>query len=241
MKNAKGFAAIAFISLSPTLARAEPWSGDFGLGYLATTGNATTSSLNGKFHLIYAQERWKNSLSGSAVSTYADHESSAENYLATEQLDLNLTPRDYLFGVVEWNKDLFAAIRERTSETVGYGRHVLIGPRHFLDLELGAGARQQQTNEHPRERDDELIERGAAKYQFVITPTTTFGETLKVETGSSNTYSESVSALKLQIVGNVYANLSYTIKNNTQSAPDTKKTDTEAAVSVSYEFGKARS
>jgi putative salt-induced outer membrane protein len=50
-----------------------------------------------------------------------------------------------------------------------------------------------------------------------------------------------VSALKLQIVGNVYANLSYTIKNNTQSAPDTKKTDTEAAVSVSYEFGKARS
>src|SRR3546814_6841247 len=50
---------------------------------------------------------------------------------ANEQLDYNFTTRDYAFVAVEWNKDLFAAIRERTSETAGYGRHVLIGPTHF--------------------------------------------------------------------------------------------------------------
>lgn len=240
MINAKAIAAVACLSLMPALAQAAPWSGDVALGYLATTGNSKTSSLNGKFSVVYAQERWKNTFSAAAINTYADNVSSAESYAANEQLDYNFTTRDYAFGAVEWNKDLFAAIRERTSETAGYGRHVLVGPTHFLDLELGIGARQQQTNDVPRERESEFIERGAVKYRWAITQTTTFIEALKVESGHSNTYSESATSLKLQIVGSLFANLSYTIKNNSQSAPDTKKTDTEAAVTVSYEFGKEK-
>src|SRR3546814_10536335 len=72
--NAKGFAAVACLGLMPALAQVAPWSGDVALGYLATTGNSKTSSLNGKFSLIYAQERWKNTLSAAAINTYADNE-----------------------------------------------------------------------------------------------------------------------------------------------------------------------
>jgi putative salt-induced outer membrane protein len=237
--NAKGFAALACLGLLPALAQAAPWSGDVAVGYLATTGNSKTSSLNGKVGLVYAKEQWKNTLTASAINTYADDESSAESYTANEQLDYNFTERDYAFGAVEWNKDLFAAIRERTSETIGYGRHVLVGPTHFLDLEIGAGARQQQINEVPRERDNDFIGRGAAKYRWEITETTSFTENLKIESGSNNTYTESASVLRLQIVGSLFTNLSYTIKNNSKSAPGTKKTDTEAAVTISYEFGKS--
>ncbi|MGH8444708.1 MAG: DUF481 domain-containing protein [Solimonas sp.] len=240
MMNVKGIAVFACLAAAPVLAQAEPWSGDLALGYLATSGNSETSSVNAKGGLVYAADRWKNTLTGSAINTYADNESSAENYTVTEQLDYNFTPRDYAFGAVEWNKDLFAAIRERTSETVGYGRHVLVGPTHLLDLEIGAGARQSQTNDVPRQREDDLIGRGAAKYQWNISQTATFLEALKIETGESNTYTESVTQLKLAIVGNLYANLSYTIKSNTDTAPDTKHTDTETAVSLSYEFGKKK-
>src|SRR3546814_9181675 len=95
--NAKGFAAVACLGLMPALAQAAPWSGDVALCYLATTGNSKTSSLNGKFSLIYAQERWKNTLSAAAINTYADNESSAESYAANEQLDYNFTTRDYAF------------------------------------------------------------------------------------------------------------------------------------------------
>jgi putative salt-induced outer membrane protein len=245
VKNAKKFAVpvLPFVvtGFSPLPAQAAPWSGDVAIGYLATTGNSETSSLNGKSSVVYAHDDWKNTLAVSAVNTYADGQSSAENYLAAEQLEYNFTMRDYAFGAVDWNKDLFAAIRESTSETAGYGRHLLIGPRHFLDAELGVGARQQQTNDVPRERQNEFIGRGALKYRWAITDTTSFQQSLKVASGQSNTYTEAVSALKLQIIGNLFTNLSYTIKNNTQSAPDTEKTDTEAAVTISYEFGKAKS
>jgi putative salt-induced outer membrane protein len=240
MMNVKGLVALAVLVAVPTMAQAEPWSGDFALGYLATSGNSETSSINAKGSLVYAADRWKNTLTAAAVNTYADNESSAENYTATEQLDYNFTPRDYAFGAVEWNKDLFAAIRERTSETIGYGRHVLMGSTHLLDLEIGAGARQSQTNDVPRQREDDFIGRGAAKYQWNISQTATFLEALKVETGESNTYVESVTQLKLAIVGNLYANLSYTVKNNSETAPDTEHTDTETAVTLSYEFGKKK-
>jgi putative salt-induced outer membrane protein len=238
MRQAKGIAFAAAFGLMPMIAHAEPWSGEFALGYLATTGNSDTSSVNAKGALVYAAERWKNTLTASAINTYADRESSAENYAATEQADFNFTPRDYAFVALEWNKDLFAAIRERTSETTGYGRHVLVGPAHLLDLELGAGARQLQTNDHPRERESDFIGRAALKYQWNITQTATLHQSLKVEAGESNTYTESVTRLKLSIIGNLFANLSYTLKNNSNTAPDTEQTDTETAVTLSYQFGK---
>lgn len=238
MSGAKGFVTATCLALIPALSHAQPWSGDIALGYLATTGNSETSSVNAKGALIFAAERWKNTATFNAVNTYADGQNSAESYIVTEQLDYNFTPHDYAFVSVEWNKDRFAPVRERTSETLGYGRHVLTGPVHVLDLEVGAGARQSQINEQPRYWEDDAIWRAAAKYQWALSPTSSFQQTLKVESGDANTYTESMSALKLAVIGNIYANLSYTVKNNTKTADDTKKTDTQAAVTLSYEFGK---
>lgn len=231
----------ALLLAAPFTAFASPWSGEVALGYLATTGNAETSSLNSKAKAVYAVESWKSATTIAAINSYADDESSAENYSATEQIDFNFTPRDYAFVALEWNKDLFASIRERTSETVGYGRHVLTGPAHLLDLEIGAGARQEQLNEQPRERQGEAIGRGAARYAWNFSPTSAFEQSLKVESGNSNTYAESVTKLKLAVIGNVYANISYTIKHNSKTALDTEKTDTETAVTLSYQFGQGGS
>ncbi|MFT4047016.1 MAG: DUF481 domain-containing protein [Solimonas sp.] len=239
--NVKALVALAAVACVPAVAQAEPWSGDFALGYLATTGNSETSSLNAKGDLIYSAAPWKNTLTASALGTYADDVSSAEAYTASDQVDYNFTSGNYAFGLVEWNKDLFASIREKTSEVVGYGRHVLAGPVHVLDLEVGAGARQLQTNDTPRERENDMIGRGALKYQWNISPTATFSEAAKIESGASNTYLESVTQLKLAIIGSLFANLSYTVKNNSETSDDTKHTDTETAVTLSYEFGKKKS
>ena len=44
--------------------------------------------------------------------------------------------------------------------------------------------------------------------------------------------------LKLSVVGNLFASLSYTIKNNSEVPAGTEQTDTFAAVNLSYAFGK---
>lgn len=233
----RGLAVLA-LALSPLAVHAEPWSGEVGLGYLATSGNSDTTSLNGKLLVDYAQGNWKNAFAASAISSADDEASTAERYLVTDKLDWNFTERDYIFGAVEWEKDLFGGVRERTSQTVGYGRHILTGPVHLLDAEIGAGARQLQNNDVGRTREDDAIGRAFGKYQWALSETSTFIQTLKVESGAENTFTESVTELKLSVVGNLFAALSYTVKHNSDVPADTKKTDTFSAVNLSYAFGK---
>lgn len=225
------------LALGAATAHAQPWSGDVAAGFLATSGNSETRSLNGKLAIGYAQERWKNAFLATALSSSDNDSTTAERYTVGNKLDYNFTEHDYLFGALEWEKDLFGGVRERTSETVGYGRRVLTGPVHALDLEVGAGARQTKAAV-TGEREEDLIGRAAGKYVWTISDTSSFSQTLKVESGDSNTFTESVSELKLAIVGNLHALLSYTIRNNSDVPAGTEKTDTFTAVNLAYSFGK---
>ena len=65
---------------------------------------------------------------------------------------------------------------------------------------------------------------------------TDFEQSLSVNIGSSNTYSESISELRTNVVGDVALLVSYTIKNNSDVAPGTDKRDTYTAISLEYAF-----
>lgn len=228
---------LALAALAPLAAAAEPWSGELAAGYLATAGNSQTQSLNGKLALDYTTSLWKNAFLATAISSADNEGSTAERYTVGDKLDYNFSERDYAFLALEWEKDLFGGIRERTSQTVGYGRHVLTGPVHRLDLEAGAGARQTEAG-ITGERDDDLIGRLFGKYSAQLSETSSFVQTLKLETGDTNTFTESVSELKASILGNLAAALSYTVRHNSDVPAGTEKTDTFTAVNLSYAFGK---
>lgn len=223
------------MAIGCSAAQAGDWKGEAGAGLLTTSGNSETESLNGNFALEYTDKPWKNSFSASAINNGDEQGRTAERYAVGNKTDYDFTERDYLFLALEWEKDLFGGIRERTSETIGYGRHVLTGPVHLLDAEIGIGARQTEEQDTGA-KEDEVIGRLGGKYQWLISDTSAFSQSLKIEHGSSNTFTESVSALKLSIIGNLFAKISFTVRNNSDVPPDTKKTDTETAVSLSYAF-----
>jgi putative salt-induced outer membrane protein len=228
--------AVAALLSVPAVASAGDWSGEAAAGYLATSGNAETSSLNAKFGLNYLAGPWKNALLASAVSSSDEGSSTAERYFVGNKLDYGFTERDYVFLALEFEKDLFGGIRQRTSETVGYGRHLLLGPVHKLDAEIGAGVRQTE-EQLTGDTHDDVIGRGALTYGWKISDSSAFAQLLKTESGESNTYVESVSELKLTIIGSLAAALSYTVKHNTDVPAGTEKTDTFTAVNLAYGFG----
>jgi putative salt-induced outer membrane protein len=228
-----GFAAPSLVIAAPL---PNGWSGDVGVGYIASNGNTKSSSANAKFSLIYTQGAWQNTLLGTALGTTADGESTGEQYDVSEKIAYNFTPRDYVLGNAEWTKDLKGPIAQRTVEAVGYGRHVLLGPVHTLDLEAGLGARQEIVN-FTDERNNNLIGRFAGKYTWKISDTSAFNEALKIETGNSDTFTESITELKVNVVGNLFASASYTWRHNSTVPVGTGKTDTITALNLSYAFG----
>lgn len=233
---------LAFSSVCslPFGALAQGWSGEAAVGHLSSSGNSKTSSVHGTFALDYRATDWKNSFVAGAINTSSGGTRSVERYTASDKFDWNFDDRNYAFASVEYEKDLFGGVRERTAETLGYGRHLLIGPVHQLDAELGVGARQTeaQTVAGVRgEQSDEVIGSAALKYRWQIAEGSSAGQRLKVESGESNTYTESVTELRLTVIGNLFASLSYTVKHNSTVPADTQNTDTYSAVSLSYKFG----
>lgn len=228
---------LAGLACLHSLAWAGEWAGDLSVGYLASSGNADTQSLNAKLGLVFRAEPWKNTFAAAAVASSDDEGSTAERYLVGDKLDYSLTERDYLFAAVEWEKDLFAGVRERLSETGGYGRHLLLGPVHTLDAEIGAGYRRQELHT-TGEKTEDAIARAALTYGWKISDTSAFAQLLKTEAGGENTYVESVSELKLTVIGALAAILSYTVKHNTDVPSDTEETDTFTAVNLAYSFGE---
>ncbi len=213
-----------------------PWSGDVAFGFLSTTGSSEATNYNSKLRLIYSVEQYKNDFSFNAIYGEQEGVRSVERYAVTNQTDYNINIRDFAFLALDFEKDSFGAVRERTSQTIGYGRRVLRGPVHTLNLNAGGGSRQQLPQDS-NSRDYDFIGRLSADYLWKITETSTFSQKFRIEAGVENTFTEAISELRLSIIGNVTANISFTARDNSVTSFDSQRTDTFTAVNLGYKFG----
>lgn len=211
-----------------------PWSGTAVLGYLATSGNTENSNLNTGFELGYTLEKWAHLLSAGAIYAAEDDVTTTEAYELAFKTERSISDDDFLFGRLGWRKDRFSSYESQFSQTVGYGRRLLNLDAHKLNAEIGVGARQSDLIDGTSE--DEFIVRGGLSYLWAISETAEFTQGLSIEAGDTNTYTEAVTALKANLLGDLALVASYTIKNNSDVLPGTEKTDTYTALSLEYAF-----
>ncbi len=213
----------------------SPWRGDLALGVVNTSGNTRTRSVNVRGALEYRRSRWGNRFSALAFSGTRDGLTTDERYSAANKTDLQFDEHNYAYTNLAYDNDRFAGVAERYALTLGYGRHVLTGPIHTLDVETGLGAN--------RTRDQDDIYETAAiatfggKYVWAISPNAEFSQTLRTEAGKTNIYVNPISALKLTIVGNLFATFNHEIRYNSQVPEDTRHVDQISTINLGYSFG----
>jgi putative salt-induced outer membrane protein len=241
-----------FLSLPAAHAQDEqgPWSGKVLLGYLATSGNTDNTSANLEAALNWDGTRWHHELSGRLIGQSQDNDTTAETYKATYEAKWDFTERNYLFGLLDYNKNRFTSYKQQTFQFAGIGRRFIKTENHQLEAEVAAGTSQadlQALIEPPPPQDsywqdagtvDEFNWRASGKYHWKIGENARFTQTLSMNSGSSNTFTESVTELGANIYGALAMVLSYKIQNNSDVQPGTEKTDTFAAISLEYAFGK---
>ena len=134
-----------------------------------------------------------------------------------------------------------AVTTSRSSRTLGIGQRFLKKDRHELNGEISAGASQStlilaDLRRAVRKIINEAVFRISADYKWMISDNATFSEILNVSSGSSNTYTESVTELSARIVGAFSMVLGYTVKHNSDVSAGKDKTDTFASISLEYLF-----
>jgi putative salt-induced outer membrane protein len=238
MTIGKRWAVGSLLAFAATLSMAqddeEGLSGKVALGYLATSGNSDSENLSLGFNGDYYADIWHHNLTGRSVKASTSGVTTAEAYGLSWQSDRELGEKSYLFGRAAWDKDKFSGYDQQIREVVGYGRHLIDSERHELNGEAGAGLRQSDLRDGTSE--DETIARLSMDYSFQLSDTAEFEQLIGVESGSDNTYTESITRLTADVWTNLAVVLSYTIKRNSDVPIGTVKKDTFTAVSLEYSF-----
>ncbi|MCJ7555839.1 MAG: DUF481 domain-containing protein [Gammaproteobacteria bacterium] len=238
MNSKFAIAALAAALLALGNARAaeeeSPWAGTASLGYLSSTGNTESENLNAGATATYSVNGWVHNGSLLAQGSSTAGVTTGERYQAHYKLDKDLNEKTYMFGRLSYDKDRFSGFDNTMSGTVGLGRRFIESEKHLLKGEAGAGSRRQELDDGSTVQN--VIFLGNLDYRYIISETSEFTQTLLVEMGEDNNYTESVTKLKANIVGSLALALSYTVKNNSKPPVGFEKTDTFTAIGLEYKF-----
>lgn len=218
----------------------DPWEGEVALGYLASNGNTDSTSATFEFRVRYTVNAWQHQLAGRSFGSSQDKQTTAENYRLAWKSSYDFTATDYGFGRLDWIKNRFSGYPQQAFVIAGYGRRVLDSEKFVLNLEVGAGYADQQKylDTVTRETEDENggVGRLAGDFTWNFSETAKFEQLLAVSAASANTFWESISRVKAQLIGQMALGLSYTIQSNSDVAPGVEKTDTFTAITLDYSF-----
>lgn len=211
------------------------WQGEGALGFTSTSGNTDSENLNASLKIGRQHDRWKHSASVESIRNEVDDDVSADRNVIKLRSEYGFGEKSYLFGKLRYEDDEFSGYDSQTALSFGVGSRLIENERHLLDASAGIGYRKLEESD-TGEEDESAILTGDLRYEYKISESATLSEAILVESGDENTYSESETALKMAINGNLAAKFAYLVKRNSDVPEGTDRTDTVTTVSLVYSF-----
>lgn len=220
------------------------WTTSAELGAITTSGNTVGTSITGKIDAKQELDQWSNQYILSAFFKEDEKldendnkvtEKSAERYLVSAKAAYKLTEEfDKLFVFGSYTDDKFGAYLKYTTLAVGYGTRIYNAEDTSLDVEIGPGyfSGERSTGES----ENGLIVRSAAAFNWTISESASFAQTLSVEYGDDNTRTIAESALLAKINGSLQMKAAFLVQNDSEVPVGKKSTDTQTSLTLVYSF-----
>ena len=220
----------------------SPWTSSVELGFIKTTGNTETQTTALKADVVYEVDKWRHTGHAEGYGQQSEDAVTNENVVSAERYELSgksdykFTELDYAFGLVKLKKDRFSGFEYEDTVSLGYGRKAIKQDNMELDLEIGPGARFYKPDNAASESEALLVLAG--KYWWAITGNSKFIQELNFDIGETYTDSKSITGIQANINKTLALKFTYTVRHKSE-VPDpvtTDKTDTEAAMTLVYNF-----
>ncbi len=204
----------------------RPWTLQADFGFINTSGNTSTTSLNAGEKASYTAGHWTLAQGFAAVYGKTGGATSAENLAATLRVDYAITPRLAFYGTGGWERNRFAGIGRRFEEGAGLSFKAVAAERTTLTLEAGASANQQR--DLAGVVDNFTSGRGALLFKQMLNAAAYFqqtGEVLQNLKDGADTRVNSETALVAPLSARIAFKAGYVIRFDNQPQPGFKKTD----------------
>ncbi|MEM9172579.1 MAG: DUF481 domain-containing protein [Pseudomonadota bacterium] len=226
--------AISLALVASGTAFADEFSGKASFGYLGTSGNAESLSVNAGVELDWTYDRWTHQFTAGALGSQDDVDTTAEAYTVGWQSNWAINDYSYLYGHLNGIKDKFAGYDRQITEAIGYGRNLIKNDTTLWTAEIGAGARQSVLR--GGSSISETIVQAKTDYTYSFSETNEFFANASVESGDENTLINAGVGIKARLVGDLALVASYKIRSNSDVPAGSEKTDTFTAISLEYSF-----
>lgn len=241
------FVSALALSTSQALAQTDevkPFSLDGEFGFIFTSGNTETTSLSGALTASQELENWSNDYVIKGLyrrettensEGIEESNTSAQKFFASAQGAYKLENPDHrLFGFASYEDDRFNSFEYQASIAIGWSQKLWETDTSNFEYSIGPGYTFQETEEG--ENQDSEIIRASMAYEWKISDTAKFVQTISTEVGSENTKSRAESGLSATISGGLSMKLSVKLDHNTQVEAGRENLDTETAVTLVYSF-----
>ncbi len=221
------------------------WKSNVEFGYVATSGNTETTSLNGGFSVSFEEQHWRHAVDiktvfGSAEdSVTSEVETSAEKYSIEGKTDYKYSKESYAFVLANYENDRFSDNDYQTSVSAGRGYGFSMSETSSLKLEVGVGYRETKKEDIlaiAGESIGETIFRIAGNYSWDITKTSKFEQKISSDIGDENTVTKSYTGLSANVAENLALKLSITATHQSEVTLGTEELDTITAFTLVYNF-----
>lgn len=216
----------------------ENWKHNFYLTALRSKGEVKTADID-------------YSTNPPTLVNLKSYETTANRYEAGASSAFKLDERSYIVGALRYENDDFSPFEYQAVASIGYGYTLLKNQRDELSFEVGPGYKRYRPIDvygpeidengsllrHRFDSDGEIVGRGLVAYKHNFSDTTSFVDTLLIESGSDNTFIQNDAGLQVAINKAFALKVGYQIRRNTEVAPGIKKNDQLLTTNLVYNFG----
>lgn len=204
------------------------------LGALFTSGNTEDESIQFKGSVDWIRDAWTYGLSVDGLRSSTSDLLTAQRFYYVANTNYALNENSFILTQLTHDKDKFSGYDSQSGLTVNYGRNLLLNRSNMnLTFNIGAGMRRSTSD---LEDFNEGILRLAGDYQWAISDTANFRQTLSSESGNETSIFRSESSIETKIMDNLSLKFAIKVKHQTEVPIGREKTDTETGITLVLNF-----
>jgi putative salt-induced outer membrane protein len=209
----------------------DNWSGTGVAGFSRTSGNTNDLTMSGAADLTKEGLHFRHKFQGAVDYQTTRGVLTRDRYRAGYQLDYKFNEHIYAYGSLGWEKDTFAGIRRRLSESGGAGYTVL--DTGTMRLDITAGPALQQTRYVTGLPENSTTLRSGGDFSWKVFDALTFSEKAEI---FINSEIKSTTALTIPVRDTLSAQLAFDYFHQDNVPAGRTATDTASRVSLVYSF-----
>jgi len=224
--------------MAPAQAAAEPrLRTTFDLSVVNASGNTRLRTVNAAEQAVFRAAPWTFTQTFSIVNGSTNGVESANQIRAGVRSDYGFSAHLRAFAIALYERNRFAGISRRFEESVGAAYGALAGPKHILDLEVGAGNNQQRGAGGPIETF--WLGRVAGRYRFTFRANSYVEQKVEVLQNLETTADTRVNtelSLVAPLTSKIALRFGYAVRFDNLPEPTFKKTDQVVSSGVQIVF-----